>query len=993
LPLEARLLTGLAVAVAAVYWATPLAIRVAARYDFYDRPRGYRGHGRPTPYLGGAALVFGFMAALLLLGSGSGKTVALAGGVVVLWAVGTVDDRRDVHWGLRVAIEAAAGAGLWALGLGWELGLGAVPDVALSALWIVAVVNAFNLFDNMDGQAATMGLVTAIGLATLGVAIGDTWLAVASVALAGACFGFLPHNLLSQPARIFLGDGGSMPLGFAVAALAMVGATDAAGSWQGGLLGLLLVGVPALDTTLVVVSRRRRGLSVLQGGRDHLTHRARQRLRTALAVAVALGSAQMVLSLLAVAASRGSTIVLGTVAIVYLVLVGVAVALIDTRIPADPPPAPVLEPPPSPTPAPPAARRLDWLPREAPLLVLLGAGAGISPLLAGYYGASVWAPLGLGLVVCVLAVGIARPPRPGPAAWLALAGLVGLALWALVSTLWADSIEQAVVEGNRTLTLVAALGLGVMLIRDRRTALWALGSFAATAVVVELVQVVQLLGPDAHRQFLGKRLNEPLGYINAQGTFSIIALWALMAVAEQRRSAVAAGAGLAGVTLCGGLVLLSQSRGAALAVLGSALVVLALAPGRQRRICALLLAFVGVLLAGQELLTVNDAVTLRASDVHPGVIELVAVAVGLGALWGLLVAAERSFDDAQRLTARAAVTGTVVALALGGGTVALIKADAVGRTLDQQYQAFVHLSVAEGGEQTASRLLSGGGNRYDYWSIAVRTWRDNPVLGVGAGNYDQPYFRMRKTTEDIRQPHSLALQSLSELGLPGLALVLLFFGGVGWGVARRRRDALASRTERGLLVAATGMFVAWAIHTQVDWIHLLPGVTGAALIAAAVLLRPRAGEAVKPRSPRTLRAVLAALVVLPVAVAGVSLSRQVLSQHYRGQAEDRLAAGDARGAIDAADHALRLDREDLQAYFTKAAALARLGDAAATQRTLEQAVRVEPGDFLPYALLGDIAVRQRRFALARSYYRRAAELNPREPALAQLAENPRAAAQ
>ncbi|MEA2125650.1 MAG: hypothetical protein QOI80_2432, partial [Solirubrobacteraceae bacterium] len=341
---------------------------------------------------------------------------------------------------------------------------------------------------------------------------------------------------------------------------------------------------------------------------------------------------------------------------------------------------------------------------------------------------------------------------------------------------------------------------------------------------------------------------------------------------------------------------------------------------------------------------------------------------------------------------RSVVTGAIVAAALGCALLGAAKAGTVRDKIHQQYDAFVHLSVEQGGEQTASRLLSGAGNRYDYWSIAARTWKANPVLGVGAGNYDEPYFLERRTAEDIRQPHSLALQALSELGLAGLALVLLFVGAIGWGAVRHRRAARESRVERGLLCAGLGIVAAWTVHTQVDWIHLLPGITAGALIAAAVLLRPNGARAPRQRllAPGR-RAAIAAVIVFPVAIAGVSLSRQVLSQHYRGQAQDRLSAGNARGAIAAADSALRLDREDVSTYFAKAAALARLGDANGAQTVLEQAVRVEPGDFLPYALLGDLSVRRRRFKQAADYYGRSAALNPREPALAELAKNPRAA--
>ena len=99
----------------------------------------------------------------------------------------------------------------------------------------------------MDGAASVMALVVCAASSAIGLVQGDAWLAIAGAALCGACLGFLPHNLAS-PARIFLGDGGSMPIGFAVAALVMVGSADAVPAWQALVVGLLLVGVPALDT-------------------------------------------------------------------------------------------------------------------------------------------------------------------------------------------------------------------------------------------------------------------------------------------------------------------------------------------------------------------------------------------------------------------------------------------------------------------------------------------------------------------------------------------------------------------------------------------------------------------------------------------------------------------------------------------------------------------------------------------------------------------------
>jgi len=237
MPLEVRLLFGLALAMAIVYTATPVAIRLAAHFDFYDKPAGYKGHAAPTPYLGGAAVMTGFVVTVLALTSDLRQTLPVVGGVAALWIVGTVDDRRLVPVWQRLTVEIGLAAMLWATGLGWSLGLGPVADLLATAFWVVAVVNAFNLFDNMDGASSTMACVVAAAVAVLGLVQSDVWLVVTGAALCGACLGFLPRNLSRPSARIFLGDGGSMPLGFAIASLVMIGASSAAAEWHAAAVG------------------------------------------------------------------------------------------------------------------------------------------------------------------------------------------------------------------------------------------------------------------------------------------------------------------------------------------------------------------------------------------------------------------------------------------------------------------------------------------------------------------------------------------------------------------------------------------------------------------------------------------------------------------------------------------------------------------------------------------------------------------------------------
>jgi UDP-GlcNAc:undecaprenyl-phosphate/decaprenyl-phosphate GlcNAc-1-phosphate transferase len=308
---------------------TPAAIALARRTGFYDHPVGYKGHLRPTPYLGGTAVVAALLLAAALCGRAAAGFWPIAAIALVLWALGTVDDRYGLGPFARLAIEVAAAAALFAAGVGWSIFASETLNLALSVAFVVGVVNAFNLMDNMDGAAGTVALVSGAGLGILAAANGDPALAAIALALAGACAGFLPFNL-AWPARIFLGDGGSVPIGFVLAAAIMA----MPGGWHLGLalipVAVVLVGLPALDTALVIVSRRRRGAAVLSGGRDHLTHRLRARLGSPRRVAAALAGGQALLCAAGAALFELEAPV-ATVGSLTLILAGVAVvALLES---------------------------------------------------------------------------------------------------------------------------------------------------------------------------------------------------------------------------------------------------------------------------------------------------------------------------------------------------------------------------------------------------------------------------------------------------------------------------------------------------------------------------------------------------------------------------------------------------------------------------------------------------------------------------------------
>jgi UDP-GlcNAc:undecaprenyl-phosphate GlcNAc-1-phosphate transferase len=997
--LAVRLTVALALAAAIVYAATPYAIRLAERFKFYDKPIGYKGHASPIPYLGGAAVTAGFLVALIASASHWSRTGPLAAAVLLLWLVGTIDDRRTVSPWLRLLIEFGLGVLVWATDLGWDLHAGSAVDLILTCLWVLAVVNAFNLFDNMDGAAATMALVVCAGAALIGVVRGDAWLAACAGAMCGACLGFLPRNI-AVPARIFLGDGGSMPIGFAVAVLVMVAAGTSAVAWRSLLVALLLIGIPALDTGLVIISRRRRGVSVLSGGRDHLTHRAQAYLRSPRAVVLALGAMQAALSVVAVLVSRGEASLVVISASVYLLIAAAAVIALDTNklhafVSSEQRAG---------------ATRLSLSKRAVACLAVLGLGAGLSPFLFTYYDTSVWVPIGLGLtLVCAIAFVLRPTPPAGPAA-LGLFGLLGLGVWSLWSTAWAESAESAVISGNRWLVYGAMLLLMLVLVSHERRAAVLLGAAALGVGAVAVSVLVRLLGGNPSALFLGGRLNSPLGYINGEGCLFAMGIWPCIAAAQLRRPLIAgAGAGMATLIAC--LALLSQSRGTALAIATSAIIVLAIVPGRVRRVYVALLIAGGVAVAAHDLLYVYDQAhggEVSVGAAHAAGRAALLAALAVGGIWALLLAAWGDMKPARRRAQGIRALGSWLlvvpaALALGFG---VASADRIGHDVRTQWHAFVH--IAEPGESATpsspssnhSRLLSGAGNRYDYWRIAVRVWKKHPLIGVGAGNYPRSYFERRATTEDVQQPHSLELQVLCELGLVGAVLLACFVWGVGWGAARMRRSALGSPRSRALLTGALGAFAAWLAQASVDWMHLLPGLTGIALAAAAVLTWARGSPA---RVPTTMSAGLVGVlarrpalalgvsaVTVALIAAGASLSRQGLAQLYREHAQAELAKNPA-AALGDVNRSLEIDSDSAQSYYVQAAALARFDQAQAAEAALARSLVREPRNFVTWTLLGDISVRQRLLDAAKRDYTRAHELNPRNTAVRELALDPRAA--
>lgn len=257
-----------------VLGTTPLVRRVASRLGMVDQPAGRRVHLSPVPRLGGLAIYVGFILALILFGGDwvVPQAVTILIGATLVSFLGIWDDRWGVRPILKLLGQALAATVLIVSGVQVAFLPSPVLNVAVTLLWILGITNALNLLDNMDGLSGGVGAVASAFFLLLAAWNGQYLVASLSAALLGVCIGFLAYNF--NPATIFMGDAGSMFLGFVLAAvgikLRFPGRPDTI-TW---IIPVVILSLPIFDTTLVVISRLRRGINPLTNpGKDHVSHR------------------------------------------------------------------------------------------------------------------------------------------------------------------------------------------------------------------------------------------------------------------------------------------------------------------------------------------------------------------------------------------------------------------------------------------------------------------------------------------------------------------------------------------------------------------------------------------------------------------------------------------------------------------------------------------------------------------------------------------------
>lgn len=257
---------------------TPLVARLAFRVGALDKPNKRKVHDRIMPRLGGLAVFFGFLAAaVLLLGDDPRVSGLLAGGAVIL-LLGVADDIRGISPKTKLIGQTMAAIIVIISGIQIQFltnpfngyfYLGAL-SIPFTIFWIVSVTNAVNLIDGLDGLASGVSIIALLTFAVITYQMGQPTVSLLSIALAGAVFGFLRYNFF--PAKIFLGDSGSMFLGFMVSVLAVYGLLKGV-TLVAFVVPIVVLGVPIFDTCFAIFRRYCEHKPIFEADKKHIHHR------------------------------------------------------------------------------------------------------------------------------------------------------------------------------------------------------------------------------------------------------------------------------------------------------------------------------------------------------------------------------------------------------------------------------------------------------------------------------------------------------------------------------------------------------------------------------------------------------------------------------------------------------------------------------------------------------------------------------------------------
>jgi len=554
-----------------------------------------------------------------------------------------------------------------------------------------------------------------------------------------------------------------------------------------------------------------------------------------------------------------------------------------------------------------------------------------------------------------------------------LVGLVLLTAWVGLSILWSTDVSQSVLELERTLVYLAA-ALAAILAVDRTAVPGLVAGLAAGIAGICVYSLATRLFPVSRGEtaLALNRLQGTIGYWNGLAIFA--AIGTVLAAVLAARTAWRPGRALAAaaVVVSTATLYFTFSRGGWLA-LGVGLTAAFAVDTRRLQLALTFVVVAPFAVAGVFLSTRSHTLTTLtgspASAAHEGhrlALELLALALGASAAVAALAWLERRVRPARgvRFAFRAAVAASVlagagIAFAHFGGPVAAVR---------DAYRSFERAPVQVAAGQSLDRRLFSlsSSGRIHLWTAAWGDFRAHPALGSGAGSFEPYWYRHRPDLQNVRDAHSLYLETLAELGLPGFLLLVTMLAAP---LAALRRE----RTHRLAPALAAG-YVAFLVHAGIDWDWELPAVTLVGLscgIGLLTLARGSGGRELRWPS----RAVLAAVVLLPLAAFSLFA---LIGNRRLSSAVSAVEQGQWRQATSEARSASRWMPWASGPWHVLAAADAGRGDRVAALVDMREAVRLSPNDWTLWTDLGNVSTGARR----RHAFARARALNPRNPEVA-----------
>ena len=607
----------------------------------------------------------------------------------------------------------------------------------------------------------------------------------------------------------------------------------------------------------------------------------------------------------------------------------------------------------------------------------------------GGFAPTQWGLVGAALALLLAIAAIASPPRV--AAWgrervVMLSALLAFVAWNYLSILWADVPADAWAGADKTLVYAAGFALFAMWPWTPKGVVTILGLFALGAAVLGVVTLVHIgNAADATGFFEEGRLRYPLGYVNGNVAFWMSAAWpALYLAASSGLHPAIRALGLAAAGLFVDLAVLGQSRAWLFLMPVAVILALLLTRQRLRLILAGGLVIVATLIVLRQLLDVHDQFNAsEIDDVTMGsqpwlILGACAVLAIAGAVWGVL-------DPRVTIGRRAqlVLTSIVVAFALAGlavtGAVAAAKIDHPTTWIQDRWDDFAGgASRDDSGSRFTGSLSSG---RYGEWKVAWLEFVDHPVTGIGSDNYAAAYLERRTDNfREPRYPHSIELRLLSQLGVVGTALFVVFLAiGLWLALSRRRRlDALAGSA----IGAAIMIFAYWLLYGSQDWFWELPALAGPAFgflgLAGAPMVVQNGEADTELRGPRRADRIATSIVVAAIAVAGAAaLIFPGLSASY----SDAALSGwrlDPAAAYARLDRAGALDPLSAEPYLLQGSMALELGDTSRARAAFTEALQREPKNWYAYLQLAMLEGSLGDNAAARRYLNRSLALNPND---------------